>query len=134
MLRKSWRDYLRTCSLCSHSSHSLHYLHSEDIVLDSSLQESENVNDMPIESCLSSISDSNTHGSDSQNEFEIALSELREIGTHLGPVVFCRFDNETTTTTILRTCYVVEKKSMVHQNLFVLLFFIFCRRLVGSSF
>lgn len=132
MLRKSWRDYLRTCSLCSHSSHSLHYLHSEDIVLDSSLQESENVNDTPIESCLSSISDSNTDGSDSQNEFEIALSELREIGTHLGPVVFCSFDK--TNYPFLRTCYVVEKKSMVHQNLFVLLFFIFCRRLVGSSF
>lgn len=119
-----WLSYLRPGSLCcsySFPKSSVPSVPSVPFSTDSTI---------PMSVC--DLTTDTTHGSDSQNEFEIALSELREIGTHLGPVVFCSFDNKKYP--ILRTCCVVEKNPIVRRILFILLFFMFCRRLVGYDY
>uniref|UniRef100_A0A6C0JJB7 Uncharacterized protein n=1 Tax=viral metagenome TaxID=1070528 RepID=A0A6C0JJB7_9ZZZZ len=117
MFRKPWRDYLSTCSLCVPSFES-------DIVLDSSLQENEiSIIDQDNDSNDSNDSKAECHLVNKVESLsETIISQKKEKNKNY------QSDN------CLLSCrpvFVIEKNPMVHRILYVLLFFLFCRRLIG---
>jgi hypothetical protein len=120
MLRKSWRNYLRTCSICTPS---LNSFHSDGIVLDSSFQDAEPLSETTIID-PDNVSDQDCHVvNEIESLSETIISQKNKKKEHF---VECMLSNQ-----ICRPVFVIEKNPMVHRILYVLLFFLFCRRLIG---